>query len=933
MTYDISVPDAYRYRVIFDQLQPTYGKLSGEKIREVFLKSQLPVETLGKIWDLSDIDNDGCLDQSEFIIAMHLVHRSLNGESLPDKLPQSLIPPDKEGYFSNTTTTTTTSNHPALCSPAMTTSESDFSLALVPIQSTTATSELLSPKMGNVRDSSALALVAFSTGVDTFTTQSTHTIPSVWSLSSHHHQPYLQSYIFPEWAISSEEHAKNSRVFAAIDLDADGLVSGPEVRDILMRSGLPQDILAQIWELVDIQNTGLLNSEQFTVAMHLATEQLSGGLSARSLPTVLPPSLIPPSLRPTPPDPSIFEESNKLIAEIEALNREKSAVESAYASLANDSQRRASEATAKQRTIDTLNHTSRYLANQRIEAERRLADYHRGKESLEGVLSEIKNHVMNERQKVEEMRMKINSQQASTKSQKEEIACLRNELNELIREEAMLQDKIAENQRRLEQIEKENRLAQSRVDQANMKLGALESTRSQLLEVLEQYNGLLNGDENAKEPDEARVKSLLSDESPEGSLRSIDTGLGGITWSNSFGPITTTSTTFGQSTLSAFDTSRAMNTGAQSVPLPVMLTNPLPRGGDWKTSDEKGRLNSSLGFPFPSDPFDTIAGDPFKVPSKGNDFHKVSADDPFSSLPITNDPFEDSDPFGLDPFGLPYLSMDKSKKSTANAAASAFDPFKPDTICPTTLPGNSLLGADFDAVFGPSNSGGISNMTDPFGSDPFAAPPVTSSLFMGSSTDMTSGNREVKNNNNRANFGRKSPPPRPKTQPTPGKSRAFKSMECTSSFADIRSAAGGCDEGDAANDDLGNYYYSSSATTGNSIRTRKRLTTTASTPGNSIPPPTKSLSAFSLMKPKSSSKTKKDLQNHHSASSTASPSANRKNISKSSDVIILSDEARLSWAIMESQRLAQIEEEARRQEEADLELALRLSQLDSSGRH
>ncbi|VDQ15794.1 unnamed protein product [Trichobilharzia regenti] len=83
--------------------------------------------------------------------------------------------------------------------------------------------------------------------------------------------------------------------------------------------------------------------------------------------------------------------------------------------MANDSQRRASEATAKQRTIDTLNHTSRYLANQRIEAERRLADYHRGKESLEGVLNDIKNHVMNERQKVEEMRMKINSQQASTK--------------------------------------------------------------------------------------------------------------------------------------------------------------------------------------------------------------------------------------------------------------------------------------------------------------------------------------------------------------------------------------------------------------------------------------------------------------------------------------------------------------------------------------
>ncbi|CAH8643326.1 unnamed protein product [Heterobilharzia americana] len=81
MAYNISVPDAYKYRAIFDQLQPTYGKLPGIKIREVFLKSRLPIETLGKIWDLADIDNDGSLDQSEFIVAMHLVHRSLRVKS------------------------------------------------------------------------------------------------------------------------------------------------------------------------------------------------------------------------------------------------------------------------------------------------------------------------------------------------------------------------------------------------------------------------------------------------------------------------------------------------------------------------------------------------------------------------------------------------------------------------------------------------------------------------------------------------------------------------------------------------------------------------------------------------------------------------------------------------------------------------------------
>ncbi|CAH8592466.1 unnamed protein product [Schistosoma turkestanicum] len=887
MPYGTSVPDACKYQTIFEQLQPTHGKLSGEKVREVFLKFQLPVETLGKIWDLSDIDNDGSLDQSEFIVAMHLVHRSLEGEKLPDKLPQNLVPPEKEHYFQNSTSI----NNTMLCLPPIT-SDAEFNLALVPMQSTELNSKQNTGYMSTL-------VSAFPTD-KTLCTQSTHTTPSVWALSSH--QPYLQSYNCPEWSISPEEHSKNLRVFAALDTDADGLVSGPEVRDVLMQSGLPQDILAHIWELVDIQNTGLLNSEQFTVAMHLATEQLSAGLSNRTLPNVLPAALLPPSLRPIPPDPSIFEESNKLIIEIEALNREKSAVESDYVSMATDSQRRASEATSKQRTIDTLNHTIRNLANQRLEAERRLTDYSREKDTLESVLNDIKSHVANERRKVEEMRIKINCQQASTKGHKEEIARLRNKLNELIREEAMLQDKIIEDQRRLEQIDKENNLAQSRIDQAFNKLGTLESTRSHLLEVLEQYNGLLNGDENIKEPDEARVKSLLSDESARDNLRSFHTDLGGINWSsrNNNDPSFITD----MQSFSVFDTSRSQ-TGAHSVPLPLMSMDSLS-GGDFKTN-ERGHLNSSLGFPFPYDPFDS--SDPFK--SKTNEFHKKSVEDPFA-LSITNDPFKDSDPFGTDPFGLPYL-MTKDRKSS-NAIASAFDPFRTDGVCSTVLPENSFVGADFDSVFGPSN-GELSNITDPFGSDPFTP---SSNAFM-INTSMTN-NRETKN---QMNSVRKSPPPRPKTQPTPGKSiRAFKSLCDDSNFpASMHSTN--------SDGDFANFTNSSSSMLAN-VSSEHRKHSIGGVIDHSI----NQKSTFTLKSKSSGKNIKKDAQNF--PSSSPSLISKMKTITKSTgsgNDIPLSDEARLSWAIIESQRLAQIEEEARRQEEADLELALRLSKLDSSNQH
>ena len=47
------------------------------------MSSKLPTATLGKVWDLSDIDRDGFLDRYEFTVAMHLVFRALQVRLLP----------------------------------------------------------------------------------------------------------------------------------------------------------------------------------------------------------------------------------------------------------------------------------------------------------------------------------------------------------------------------------------------------------------------------------------------------------------------------------------------------------------------------------------------------------------------------------------------------------------------------------------------------------------------------------------------------------------------------------------------------------------------------------------------------------------------------------------------------------------------------------
>lgn len=51
------------------------GAVSGADsgVVEFFKKSRLDTETLSRIWSLSDVNEDGFLNLSEFLMAMHLI--------------------------------------------------------------------------------------------------------------------------------------------------------------------------------------------------------------------------------------------------------------------------------------------------------------------------------------------------------------------------------------------------------------------------------------------------------------------------------------------------------------------------------------------------------------------------------------------------------------------------------------------------------------------------------------------------------------------------------------------------------------------------------------------------------------------------------------------------------------------------------------------
>ncbi|KAI8986422.1 hypothetical protein BDB01DRAFT_849478 [Pilobolus umbonatus] len=95
--WDVTPAEKQQYDVYFDTLDTgKLGYIQGKEAVEFFKNSRLPETELAHVWDLSDIQQQGILSRDEFAIAMHLIHKRLNGESLPATLPPSLCPPQRQ---------------------------------------------------------------------------------------------------------------------------------------------------------------------------------------------------------------------------------------------------------------------------------------------------------------------------------------------------------------------------------------------------------------------------------------------------------------------------------------------------------------------------------------------------------------------------------------------------------------------------------------------------------------------------------------------------------------------------------------------------------------------------------------------------------------------------------------------------------------------
>lgn len=195
-----------------------------------------------------------------------------------------------------------------------------------------------------------------------------------------------------DWVITASERVRFDAIFARSDLDKDGLVSGNEIKDIFIQSGIPQMCLAQIWALCDTNQSGKLTSEQFALAMWLV-ERKKNGIEP---PNVLAPNMIPPSLRtnnvsaisslmgdsiiapiqPVEPSRPVYSnpELEMIAKEIEELANERRQLENDVAQKEADIRIKNGEVRNLQSELDTLVATLKQLENQKGEAQKRLND-------------------------------------------------------------------------------------------------------------------------------------------------------------------------------------------------------------------------------------------------------------------------------------------------------------------------------------------------------------------------------------------------------------------------------------------------------------------------------------------------------------------------------------------------------------------------------
>ncbi|GCB74540.1 hypothetical protein scyTo_0003631, partial [Scyliorhinus torazame] len=591
----VKLEEKAKYDIIFDSLNPVNGFLSGDKVKPVLLNSKLPVDVLGRVWDLSDTDRDGLLDRDEFAVAV-------------------------------------------------------------------------------------------------------------------------------KWVVTPTDKTKYDEIFMKTDKDQDGFVSGVEVKDIFLTTGLPPATLAHIWALCDTNDCGKLSKEQFALALHIINQKITKGVDP---PQVLTAEMMPPSdsaqkngaALNTVADFSAIKELDSIHNEIADLHREKSSVEVEIKEKEEAIKQRTGEVQDLQDEVDKESTHLQKLQEQRQHVQQVLSGLDEQKNQLEEELNDIRQKCTEETHLISSLKTEISEQETQILSCEEELIKAQEELSRLHQETTELRERMAASQTELEPVQESLQASHHEINQAKSKLSELQESEESLnnqpsWQTLIQP-GLVNGgaehcelnnnvDESTDHKENTERQSPLEKE------------------------VIITETLVNKSIDESIPNVVEVETEQVEIQQPN-LAEKEEDPFDMKATEYSNTVpDPNLDF-FQTDPF--TGSDPFK----DDPFGKVDIADPFGGDPFKGtDPFADaSDNFfqqsSSDPFAPtesdPFSATISNNNVESTEALKANDPFAPgggtvsSTVETVADPFVSMFGNDsFGSGFADFNTLSQSDHADPFSS-------------------------------------------------------------------------------------------------------------------------------------------------------------------------------------------------------------------------
>ncbi|CAI5441492.1 unnamed protein product [Caenorhabditis angaria] len=235
-SYAIATPNNEIYNQLYAEFNPQgLPRIGAAEAANFLKKSNLPMPSLGQIWELSDSTKQGSLDKRGAFVAFKLVAAAQQGKQISNSaLYDGSIAPPK------------------------------FGAPIPPINQ----QHHFQPSFPSVGRA-----------------------PPIPPAPHNHisHSPIHNG--FPaNWPITEADQNKYDSIFQSLN-PINGKLSGASVRPVLINSGLDPVSLARIWELSDQDKDGCLDRIEMTIALHLVYR----ALQSEPIPAQLPPNLIHPS--------------------------------------------------------------------------------------------------------------------------------------------------------------------------------------------------------------------------------------------------------------------------------------------------------------------------------------------------------------------------------------------------------------------------------------------------------------------------------------------------------------------------------------------------------------------------------------------------------------------------------------------------------------